>query len=384
MFHAPILPQNGGVERVTDIIGNELASRGHGIYYLATQPDGKMVYDDGRQFAIDCGPDMDRAEKEYLRLLADKQIDAVINQRATSESMHLLSLTPSGIKKFSVCHIQPFPYLGKERIIKKNTYPTDIGRKIFRALSIMMPCIFRWRSVRSARREFNEMARVSDKVVLLSDKFYRRVLDNVPGFPAEKLAAVNNPNAFAVKDGLNPTPKEKLIIFVGRLEEPQKNVRGFINVWNQFSKTHPDWKAEIIGDGSERQACEQYARSNQVERLSFVGKQGDVVSYYNRASFICLSSHYEGWGMVLIEGMAYGCIPVCYDSYESCHDIITDGVNGIISTPFSAKDMSDRMSEVVADGETMRVMAENARKKVKDFDVKVVVDQWEALLNRGN
>ena len=39
--------------------------------------------------------------------------------------------------------------------------------------------------------------------------------------------------------------------------------------------------------------------------------------YYKKASFICLTSNFEGWGMSLVEGMSYGCVPIVLNSFQA-------------------------------------------------------------------
>ncbi|WP_373730662.1 glycosyltransferase, partial [Bacteroides heparinolyticus] len=38
------------------------------------------------------------------------------------------------------------------------------------------------------------------------------------------------------------------------------------------------------------------------------------------ASILCLTSDFEGWGMVLTEAMTFGAIPVVFESFASVKD----------------------------------------------------------------
>lgn len=151
-------------------------------------------------------------------------------------------------------------------------------------------------------------------------------------------------------------------------------------MWKLLSRDLPDWKAIIIGDGSVRNLCEKYVKEKQIKNLTFVGKQSDVCKFYKRASFVCLTSHFEGWGMVLTEGMSLGCIPVCFDSYESCHDIIEDGVDGIIAKAFSCTDMASRIKEIAVNPTLFTTMSNKAKNKIRNFDISIIATEWETLL----
>ena len=39
--------------------------------------------------------------------------------------------------------------------------------------------------------------------------------------------------------------------------------------------------------------------------------------YYERASILLLTSDFEGFGLVIVEGMAFGVIPIAYGSYSA-------------------------------------------------------------------
>lgn len=382
IFHCPIIASNGGVERVTSILCREFEKRGHSVFYLATEnADNKEgLSNSPRQIFLNVDLNNPKPQIEKFRaLLAHHKIDIIINQQITDASRILLEHAPERIKKITCHHVQPFPYGGKERIIKLKSYPSDLPRKIFKWISVVFPYFFKTRSLNAEREWLRQAASVSDKVVLLSDKFKPRVMKYYPKFPYKKLWAINNPNTFDSYPDLEK--KEKLILFVGRLVDPQKNIKDFIDVWDLFQRKNPDWKAMIVGDSPKRKIYEEYARKKQVNNLSFEGQQTNVDEYYKRATFVCLTSIYEGWGMVLTEGMANGCIPVCFNSYESASDIIDDGENGIIAKAFNKEEMAGKMSGLVRQPSQMKRMAENAQEKVKQFSVEKIAMQWESLFN---
>ncbi|WP_407330216.1 glycosyltransferase family 4 protein [Klebsiella pneumoniae] len=114
----------------------------------------------------------------------------------------------------------------------------------------------------------------------------------------------------------NSTQKDKPvnIVFAGRLVK-SKGVEEFLKI----AESNPKINFYIIGRGDEelriKDAC------SFLPNLSFVGYVGNrtlLASYYKEADFILLpSKRTEGWeelfGMVIIEAMACGCIPICTD-----------------------------------------------------------------------
>ena len=315
----------------------------------------------------------------YKKILIQEKISIVINQNASPEAIFLLSHTPTDVFRISVYHTRPYPYLGIERLIKKNTYPVDISGKIYKYTSLIFPFVFRMISRNSERRMFQEILNISDKLILLSPNFIPRLYKNTKGIDINKLTAIPNPNTFTLLTE-NIPKKENIILFIGRLADPPKNVKGFIDMWYDFQKKTDGWRACIIGDGPQRHLYEKYAYKKGIVNLTFEGAKTNVADYYMRADFVCLTSLYEGWGMTLTEGMAHGCIPVCFGSYESAYDIIDDNINGLIIPPYDTELMANRIVEIVGNPLKKGHMAMAAIKKVEEFHIAKIADKWEALL----
>ena len=64
---------------------------------------------------------------------------------------------------------------------------------------------------------------------------------------------------------------------------------------------------------------------------------------------------------------------------RAAFDIVDDGVNGIISTPFRPKEMADRIQTLINDESRLVQMSSSAIEKVKDFNADKVADKWDAL-----
>ncbi|WJV40595.1 glycosyltransferase family 4 protein [Raoultella terrigena] len=103
-------------------------------------------------------------------------------------------------------------------------------------------------------------------------------------------------------------------IFVGRLV-----VEKGIDELLSLAKNNPDIDFYIIGRGplEEKIRCIGNSESN-VKFIGFVSDKYKLASYYQNANFIILPSKRnpvweELFGIVLIEAMACGCIPLCTD-----------------------------------------------------------------------
>lgn len=380
LFYCPIVPHIGGVQRVTDVLTKEFVKRGHNVIFICTESrnrdDAYQNYS-ATQIYLDSNKNEEEFIADYCKILHTNDIDVVISQEAQKESLLLLANTPICVKRISVVHINPYGIVNNERRIKRGLHTKRIFSLLAKYLVLAFPNIARGRYIRKEKLLYRRLFAVSDKLVFLSKSSVEIVKQYDTTLLPQKLTAIGNPNAPLSKQILRE--KENLIICVARLSEVPKNIRDFIDVWESLCKRNPTWRAEIIGDGPDRDFLERYAERTNVENLKFIGEVKNVTDYYQRAKFVCMTSIYEGWGMVLTEGMSYGCVPCVYGSYGAAFDIVDDGVNGIISTPFRPKEMADRIQTLINDGSRLAQMSSSAIEKVKDFNADKVADKWDAL-----
>lgn len=380
LFYCPIVPHIGGVQRVTDVLTKEFVKRGHNVIFICTESrnmdDAYQNYS-ATQIYLDSNKNEEEFIADYCKILHTNDIDVVISQEAQKESLLLLANTPICVKRISVVHINPYAIIRNEQRIKRAIRSRRLVTNLAKYLVMFFPHIARQYYRFKENKFYRRILGVSDKLVFLSPSFLELLKENIPDISSRKLAAIGNPNTFVPKHEVGT--KENLIICVARLSEVPKNVRDFILVWQQLYKDNPKWKAIIVGDGPDRGMLESFAKKKGVRNLSFVGRVENVGNYYQRAKFVCMTSIYEGWGMVLTEGMSYGCVPCVYGSYGAAFDIVDDGVNGIISTPFRPKEMADRIQTLINDESRLVQMSSSAIEKVKDFNADKVADKWDAL-----
>ena len=374
LFYCPIVPHIGGVQRVTDVLTKEFVKRGHNVIFICTESrnmdDAYQNYS-ATQIYLDSNKNEEEFIADYCKILHTNDIDVVISQEAQKESLLLLANTPICVKRISVVHINPYAIIGNERRIKRAIRSRRLVTNLAKYLVMLFPHIARQYYRLKENKFYRRILGVSDKLVLLSPSFVELLKENIPNISNRKLVTIGNPNTFVPKHEVGT--KENLIICVARLSEAPKNVRDFILVWQQL------YKYVIVGDGPDRGLLESFAKKKGVRNLSFVGRVENVGNYYQRAKFVCMTSIYEGWGMVLTEGMSYGCVPCVYGSYGAAFDIVDDGVNGIISTPFKPKEMADRIQTLINDESRLVQMSSSAIEKVKDFNADKVADKWDAL-----
>ncbi|MCF0053979.1 glycosyltransferase [Dyadobacter sp. LJ53] len=125
---------------------------------------------------------------------------------------------------------------------------------------------------------------------------------------------------------------EYLLLNVGRVVEA-KNQAMLIRSVQTFNRQVADKKCRllIIGDLREQQVANQLRDLVKDDPLiDLIGAKENVVDYLSIADAFCLSSHYEGMPISLIEALSLGCIPIC-TPVGGIKEMLTDKVNGFLS-----------------------------------------------------
>ena len=384
-FYLPIIPSVGGIERVTDILATEFKRRGFNVIFLC--PESKEIdYEKlpRNQYVVNFS-NPTNAQSKIKLILKENDINIIINQFTLSDnpnSLLLLNAANRNILKISCYHSEPFFFIGRERIIKRRNKPKGMKAIFVRYLSIIFPIAYRYAKVSDLRNKYASILKNSDRLCLLSETFisdFKKIMKTTQ-IDSKKICSINNPidnNKFN-SGNLPNSSKRNIILFVARLFH-QKNPMDFLKVWKILNERNTDWEAVVVGDGPELNNLKKYSTKHHLKNIHFEGHQEDVAIYYEQAKFICLTSHYEGWGMVLIEGMLHGCVPIAYNTYNSVSDIIDNDVCGYITEPYSPQDMAHKIQTLIDDNNKFINFSEEAIKKVNKFFSSRIVDRWEDL-----
>jgi len=122
----------------------------------------------------------------------------------------------------------------------------------------------------------------------------------------------------------------KNILFVGRFV-PEKGIDKLLSAFTLLSTKYPEWTLTLVGSGK----INVDGNSNQIIIKEFLQPQ-DLVGEFANASFLCLPSTFEPWGVVLHEAAAAGLPILCSASCGASDSFLRDGYNGkIIHNPLS-------------------------------------------------
>lgn len=173
----------------------------------------------------------------------------------------------------------------------------------------------------------------------------------------------------------------KRVIAVGRLDY-QKGFDRLIDAWGIVQKDgrFADWRLDIFGQGEWREMLQARIERLGIEnsvRLNSPVK--DIDNEYSHSSFLVMSSHYEGFPMVMVEAMSLGLPVVTFDYKCGPKDIIDHGKNGLMVKEGDIQGLADAMMSLMASPGTLAGMAAEARKVTEKYSEDKVMGMWVRL-----
>jgi len=166
------------------------------------------------------------------------------------------------------------------------------------------------------------------------------------------------------------------IMYAGRIVQEGKRILDLTDAFTAAAQLVPGTEYSIFGDGPEQQAvADKLALSKDARVILHGPVSPDVmVQQMQQHDAFVLLSDYEGLPIALVEAMACGLVPICYDFRSGSNEVIQDGVNGII--------IKDRGPSFIA---AIQQLNENpSLRKRLAANARITVDQeYSSSINHG-
>lgn len=227
--------------------------------------------------------------------------------------------------------------------------------------------------------------RNADKVVCLSEadrKFW--------GALGADCVYIPNPVCEATyKNEDKPNRVFKQVLWVGRIEDKQKNFSDVIDVAVEVRKHIPDIVFHVVGrfesDAFQTEILNRVYLHDLQDTIHFHGYAKDPSEYFKSADCLILTSSYEGFPMVLTEAMAAG-LPVI--TYAMPYLEVLKMHKGYVEVPQrDVRKMAEAIADLADNPEWRQKLAAESREAISCFQKINLIERWKALFtgqNTGN
>ncbi len=200
-------------------------------------------------------------------------------------------------------------------------------------------------------------------VITNSEATKRDVMD-LTGISPEKISALH----LGINRYENNSETNKFIdlhpylLFIGNIE-PRRGIEDLIKAFNAFRKAYPFYRLVIAGRLNKYGESLSKKADKNIIFLGFIDEK-ELSSLYRNASAYVYPSHYEGFGLTVLEAMNYGC-PVITTNVSSLPEIV--GNAAVMVEPGDPNKLRNAMAEVIENAELRNELIRNGYENLKRF-----------------
>ena len=215
-----------------------------------------------------------------------------------------------------------------------------------------------------------ELFSFSDCIIALStvDELYFRL----HGIPSEY---ISNPTSYLSKV-IRPKD-DNMVIWVGRFVPNHKQPMEALKIINLVSKTHPDVKLYMIGDGGQdvKDEMTRFIDSNRLnENIFFTGFIDNVQDYYASARLMLMTSCIEGFPMAVAECKYNGLPLVTYDLPYV--EMIRDGAGVVRVDQLDHVSAASAVCDLLDNECRLNILSDEALKSLADYSDESIKEEW--------
>lgn len=240
--------------------------------------------------------------------------------------------------------------------------------KIFLKLDCTENLLNKIKSLNTAGRKFfNYFFKKVDLIGVEQKKLFKEIQILLPNFK-EKFKYIPNGIDYDLFDSKNIKfeNKENTILHVGRLGAEEKNSEMLVDAFTKLNENINDlpWNLVLVGESTE--AFTQYVEyciekhPNLRNKIKFTGPVTDrkkLIDIYEKSKIFCLTSHFESFGIVLIEAAALGNI-IISTNVGIADELVADNGGGLIKES-NVDDLISKLSYYISNENIERLSSNN-------------------------
>ena len=163
------------------------------------------------------------------------------------------------------------------------------------------------------------------------------------------------------------------LLFVGRLE-PRKGLEPLVRAFTLLKTRRPGLRLYVVGDGPERDRCQQLLPARLRADVVFLGRVGnDELPRFFASCDLYVSPALggESFGIVLLEAMAAG-RPLVASDLPGYRSVVRDGEQGRLVPSGEPRALAEAIDTLLGNPSLCRAMAAEGRRTAARHDWSVV------------
>lgn len=224
------------------------------------------------------------------------------------------------------------------------------------------------------------MYRCYRRIICISDSTETNLREFI-GEQSDKIVTIYNginvsaySNATAIdKASLTAHPSRKVVAMVAgfRIQKDQETLIRAI------SHLPSDIELWLVGDGERRPLIEKCITENDLSaRVHLLGVRSNIPAILKAADIVVQSSHWEGFGLAAVEGMAAG-KPVIASNVAGLAQVVESA--GILFPHGDDKALAAKIERLAFDPDHYRAVADRCYRRALQFDISKMVDQYNQI-----
>lgn len=224
------------------------------------------------------------------------------------------------------------------------------------------------------------MYRQYKKIICISDKAEVNLRKLFYNDKKNRIITINNGVDTAKFDDVIPAPDiaqqfagKHIIVMVAGFRY-QKDHATLICAMSHLGE---DYVLLLVGSGEKETECKALVDElNLNDRVHFLGIRTDVPSIMKTIDIMVLSSHWEGFGLAAVEGMAAG-KPVIASDVEGLREVVNG--YGIVFPHGNALTLAKEIRHLCENSDYYRHVAQRCQERAKQFDMSIMAQKYNEL-----
>ena len=222
------------------------------------------------------------------------------------------------------------------------------------------------------------------------NKVQEEKLHHVWKIPPEKIRLIPNAIDLMKFNGNRQkrTSNEAIkLIYIGNINHDIKGVLWLPPILKELSRLQISFFMHVAGAGPDTERLHQaIAKNGMADRVNLHGAQSQqaVIDLLSHGDILLTPSRFEGFGLVLVEAMAMGCVPIATRLKGITDMIVEDGVSGFLCPMGKTRVFAENIALLARNRKRLALMAEAARRKVvAEFGADRMADDYDALFSEA-